>query len=198
MKFYFSTIRIRERHFERVRQLHRENQTIIFLLWHENMMPLLYANKYRKAHVLVSRHFDGEIISRILNAVGFRTVRGSSTRGGFEAFLGMKKVLDRYDVAVTPDGPRGPRRKVKLGALKLASETGTALMPVGVACSRFKRLGSWDRFLLVLPFSKCEIVYGEPYQVPPQAATLKLRPHAQKLEQLLNQMDEAAQKWLNG
>jgi len=197
LRVYFSTIRIREHQIENVRQLHRENQTVIFSVWHENMMASLYANRNRKVHALVSQHFDGEIISRILNSIGFGTVRGSSTRGGFEAFLELKEKLKQHDVAITPDGPRGPRRKLKLGAVKLASETGNVVIPVGVACSRYKRLKSWDRFLLVLPFSKCEIVYGSPYKVPKKTETLKLRSHAQKLEQMLNQLDETAQKCLD-
>lgn len=196
LKFYFSTIRIREWQKVYVHELRQKKQTIIFLLWHENMVIPLYANMYDKVHVLVSQHFDGEIISRVLNAVGFRTVRGSSTRGGFEAFLGMKKKLDTYDIAITPDGPRGPRRRLKVGAVKLASETGKVVIPVGVACSRFKRLKSWDRFLLVLPFSKCEIVYGKPYEVPVKSENLKLRAHAHQLEKMLNKLDETAQKCL--
>lgn len=194
MNLYFSTIRVREWHKEPVYELRRSKQTIIFLLWHENMILPLYANRHAKIHVLVSQHFDGEIISRILHAVGFRTIRGSSTRGGFEAFLGMKKTLEKYEIAITPDGPRGPRRKLKLGALKLASETGKVIIPMGVACSRYKRLKSWDRFFLILPFSKCEIVYGQPYKVPEKTETIKLRSHAQKLEQMLNQLDEIARK----
>ena len=197
LKLYFSTIGIREWQKEYVHELRRKKQTIIFLLWHENMMIPLYTNRYDKVHVLVSQHFDGEIISRILHSLGFRTVRGSSTRGGFEAFLGMKKKLDRYDIAITPDGPRGPRRNLKLGAVKLASETGNVVIPVGVACSRYKRLNSWDQFLLILPFSKCEVVYGKPYQVPNKIKTEDLKTHARKLETILNQLDETAAVCLN-
>ena len=179
-----------------MRELRRKNQTFIILLWHENMILPLYANRYAKIHVLVSQHFDGEIISRVLHAVGYRTVRGSSTRGGFGAFLEMKEKLKRYEVGITPDGPRGPRRKVKLGAVKLASETSTPIVPVGVASSRNRRLNSWDKFLLVLPFSRCELVYGEPYEVPSKIETIKLRSHAHNLEKILNELDLIAQKCL--
>lgn len=197
LKLYFSTIRIREWQKDYVFNLRRKKQTIIFLLWHENMVLPLYANRYDKIHVLVSQHFDGEIISRILYAVGFRTVRGSSTRGGFEAFLGMKRKLNKYDIAITPDGPRGPRRNLKLGAVKLASENGNFVIPVGVACSQYKRLKSWDRFLLILPFSKCEVVYGKPYHVPQKIKTEELKSHARKLETMLNQLDKTAAECLN-
>lgn len=178
-------------------ELRRNNQTFIILLWHENMILPLYANRHAKIHVLVSQHFDGEIISRVLHAVGYRTVRGSSTRGGFGAFLEMKKKLEKYVVGITPDGPRGPRRKVKLGAVKLASETGRMIVPIGVASSRNRRLKSWDKFLLVLPFSRCELVYGKPYEVPLKTETLKLRSHAHNLERILNQLDDTAQKCLD-
>lgn len=178
-------------------ELRRNNETFIILLWHENMILPLFVNRYAKIHVLVSQHFDGEIISRVLNAVGYRTVRGSSTRGGFGAFLEMKKKLERYEVGITPDGPRGPRRKVKLGAVKLASESGKVIVPIGVASSRSRRLKSWDQFLLILPFSRCEVVYGKPYKVPVKTESLKLRSHTHNLEKVLNQLDVVAKKCLD-
>jgi len=197
MNLYFSTIRVRVWRKDYMNELRRNNQTFIILLWHENMILPLYVNRHAKIHVLVSQHFDGEIISRVLHAVGYRTVRGSSTRGGFGAFLKMKKKLERYDVGITPDGPRGPRRKVKLGAVKLASEAGNVILPVGVACSRFMRLKSWDQFFLILPFSRCEVVYGKPYRVPVKTESLKLRSHAHNLEKILNQLDDLAQECLD-
>lgn len=196
LQLYFSTIRVREWQKKYVYELRHKKQTIIFLLWHENMFVPLYTNRYDKVHVLVSQHFDGEIISRVLHSLGFRTVRGSSTRGGFEAFLGMRKKLGKYDIAITPDGPRGPRRNVKLGAVKLASETGNVVIPVGLACSRYKRLKSWDKFLLIYPFSKCEVVYGKPYHVNQKLKTEELKLQARQLEKMLNQLDETAQKCL--
>jgi len=198
LKLYFSTLRVKEigTSFSDAKQASGEN--MIYTLWHENMMVPLFTNRKKKIHVLVSQHYDGEIIARILHSFGFRTVRGSSTRGGSEALLKLQDILKEgeHSIAITPDGPRGPRRKTKFGVIKLASLTGKSILPLSVAVSRSKRLKSWDKFLLVLPFSRCIVVYTEPYKIPNNINDSEIKRFSEGLENILNNLDETAERWL--
>lgn len=173
-------------------------ESILYECWHENMILSLLVHANQGVHVLVSQHFDGEIIARILKTFGYRTVRGSSTRGGWKAYLEMKKRMNlfRYDLAFTPDGPRGPRRASKLGIIRLASETGAPIIPVGVAAEKFMRLNSWDKLFIILPFSRCSLVYHKPIYVPAGLNFQQLKEYGRKLNIINNQLDKEAEKCL--
>jgi len=121
--------------------------------------------------VLVSRHRDGRLIGDVVARLGLDVAYGSSRRGGAAVFREAQRVLaERRAVAITPDGPRGPRRVAQPGVARLARLTGAAVIPLGVAVSRARRLGSWDRMILPLPLGRGAIVYGEPV-LPEQAET---------------------------
>jgi lysophospholipid acyltransferase (LPLAT)-like uncharacterized protein len=181
-----------------VQDVRRKGESVILSFWHENMILPLLVHDGQKINVLVSRHFDGEIIARVLWGFGLPSVRGSSTRGGREAYRILKTKISngRTDVAFTPDGPTGPRRKMKMGVVRLASETGNPIIPVGVAATRFRRLKSWDRLLLVLPFSHCVHLYGQPFYIPKTSSQAELQRYADKLTSVTNDLDEEAQKCL--
>jgi lysophospholipid acyltransferase (LPLAT)-like uncharacterized protein len=179
---------------------HQRGEKIIYSVWHENLILGLLVHKKQGVYVLVSQHFDGEIIANILKAFGYKSIRGSSTRGGKEAFAQMKQKMERKqtEVAFTPDGPRGPRREVKVGIVRLASETGAPIIPMAVAASRFKRLNSWDRLLIILPFSRCTLVYHEPIYVPANINSEKLKEHARQLTVITNELEKEAERCLAG
>lgn len=110
-----------------------------------------------------SRHRDGEIVSRVLAGFGIESTRGSSTRGAVPGFLNLVRASRRgMDIALIPDGPRGPAGVAKGGAAELAVATGAPLFPMAVSCSNAWRLGTWDRLLLPRPFSRMVLVVGEP------------------------------------
>jgi lysophospholipid acyltransferase (LPLAT)-like uncharacterized protein len=141
----------------------RRGEAFIGISWHGRllMLPFLYPGK--ELHVLISVHRDGEIIANIVKRFGFSAVRGSSSKGGKEALNEMVRLgNENKDLAITPDGPRGPAEIVKPGVAKLARLTGKAVVPVAFASSRCKRLKSWDRFLIPYPFSRGAFVTGEP------------------------------------
>jgi hypothetical protein len=142
---------------------------IIVAFWHGQllMMPFVYPG--RRTAILVSQHRDGEYIARVAVRLGFRVVRGSATRGGPRAFRELMATLrDGWNVAITPDGPRGPRRQVKAGVLELARRTGMPILPVAFAAARARVLRrSWDGFFGPLPGSLAAYVWGEPVRVPP-------------------------------
>jgi lysophospholipid acyltransferase (LPLAT)-like uncharacterized protein len=124
---------------EIVEKLHRDGRRVVFAFWHNRqlMMPLAYRGS--GAYVLVSRHRDGELIARIAARFGIRAVRGSSTRGGAAALRELIRVgRSGADLAVTPDGPKGPRYVAKLGVVQLAKATGLPIVPVTFGCSKKK------------------------------------------------------------
>jgi lysophospholipid acyltransferase (LPLAT)-like uncharacterized protein len=179
--------------------LRQDHKNLSFALWHENMIVSLLVHEGQYIHVLVSQHFDGEVISRILKAFGFPSIRGSSTRGGSEAYekIKIKIKTGKFEIAFTPDGPTGPRRKAKLGIVRLSSETGIPIIPLAVVSSHYRRLNSWDQLLIVLPFSKCVLYYGKPIYIPPDLDLKQLQEHADQLSFLINSLDHEAEKYLN-
>jgi lysophospholipid acyltransferase (LPLAT)-like uncharacterized protein len=134
---------------------------VIFVLWHGQMLPLLYQHRNQAVRVLISEHRDGELVARTAIALGFGTVRGSSTRGSGRALLGLVREVEAgHDIAVTPDGPRGPAKSFAPGALVVAQRTGARIVPVTAVARSAWHLRSWDRFLIPKPFARVVISYG--------------------------------------
>jgi lysophospholipid acyltransferase (LPLAT)-like uncharacterized protein len=141
-------------------------RAVVLVLWHGEMLPLLYYHRNREIAVLVSEHGDGEIIARILRDFGFRLIRGSTSRGAARALIAVDRELrEGFDVGITPDGPRGPRHSVAPGALLAAHRAGAKLMPLAARASAFWQLGSWDRFIIPKPFARITVAYGDPTPV---------------------------------
>jgi lysophospholipid acyltransferase (LPLAT)-like uncharacterized protein len=135
---------------------------VIFMLWHGELLPLLWHHRSEDIAVLISEHRDGEIIARIAESLGYATVRGSTTRGGGRALIALMRAIDEgRDAAVTPDGPRGPAHVFAPGAAIAAQRTGALLVPIRAAASRAWRLKSWDRFVIPKPFARVQVTYGE-------------------------------------
>lgn len=160
-----ATWRTVEVHYERVEEVHASGRPCVFAFWHGVLLPLEYICRHRNIQVLSSWHKDGEISARLMRALGYGVVRGSSTRGSARGLLRMlARAVEGLDLAITPDGPKGPAGSVKRGIFYLAEKSDGKLIPVGVGASRAKRLSSWDRFMIPLPFSRVAVVYGEPLE----------------------------------
>lgn len=146
-----------------VRAQRERGEPFMYLLWHGQLLPLLWTHRNRQVAVIISEHRDGEIIARIARALGFRLVRGSTSRGAARALLGASRELESgFDLAVTVDGPRGPAGTVAPGALIISQRTGAPMIPTAAAASNGWRLRSWDRFLIPKPFARVTVAYGEP------------------------------------
>jgi lysophospholipid acyltransferase (LPLAT)-like uncharacterized protein len=165
----------------------KEGKPVIYALWHGRMYCLFKAVPLDKVAILVSPSNDGEFITRIASKVGFRHfVRGSHKRGGLHAILGLKKELaeHQHSIAFTVDGPRGPRYQVKPGIIRLASQSGAPIIPLGSASrwllQKFDR--SWDHFHAPMPFTGLQLQYGEPLYVPANLPDEELAQACQKLE----------------
>jgi lysophospholipid acyltransferase (LPLAT)-like uncharacterized protein len=139
----------------------------IYVSWHSRIVMAAATQAGCGVNVLISRHGDGEFIVRVVERMGFHTIRGSSTRGGGRALLEIVRVLvDGGDVAMTPDGPKGPRLRVQQGCVVAAMKSGAPIVPLGFECSRAKRLASWDRFVVPWAFAKVAVVVGDEIAVP--------------------------------
>jgi hypothetical protein len=140
---------------------HRGHRVMV-AFWHRHLLTLLAAYRGLPFCVPVSEHRDGEYISWIMERCGFLAVRGSSTRGAIKLLRNLTAVSKQgWNVAVTPDGPRGPRYSVKPGFVMLARRAGLPVYPVGVAVSRAWEFNSWDRFLIPKPGARISVFVGD-------------------------------------
>jgi lysophospholipid acyltransferase (LPLAT)-like uncharacterized protein len=160
------TWRFRVTEDDSVRRLRAAGQPIIFALWHGQLLPLLYRHRGEGVVVLISEHSDGEIIARIATAFGFGTVRGSTSRGAARALLELARVLEGgRDLAVTPDGPRGPAKSYAPGVLVVAQRTGAPVIGAVATTTSAWRLKSWDRFLIPKPFARVNVTYTDAQRI---------------------------------
>jgi lysophospholipid acyltransferase (LPLAT)-like uncharacterized protein len=169
------TLRLRIRGQDTLRPLWRTRQPLIYIVWHGRLLLVPWLNARlrrtdgaRAPFVLASRSRDGEIVARYVGRFGLPVVRGSSSRGGGTALRQLVSALRRgSDVAVVPDGPRGPRERLQAGVVVLAALTGAPVIPLAVGARPARRLASWDRFLVPLPFARCALVFGACVHVDP-------------------------------
>lgn len=165
----------------------------LYVLWHGRLLPCSYFHRHQGLATLISRHRDGDYIARVVERWGFRAVRGSSSRGGAPALRRMVQLLrEGVPLAVTPDGPRGPMRRMKVGPLRAAQLAGVPLVPVTAGADRAWWFGGWDRFLVPQPFARIRLHYGEPLFVPREAAPEEVERLAGVLEARLNRLTERA------
>lgn len=140
----------------------------IWVLWHGHLLPLLWLHRHDGTTLLVSRHRDGDQFARVATRWGYRMRRGSSTRGGAAALLGLIRSLRRgQQIAIAADGPRGPRENAKPGAVAAALSTGAPMVPVAASADPAWHLGTWDGFLVPAPWARVRVAYGAPLEVAP-------------------------------
>lgn len=173
-------------------QRRRARQPVIFAFWHANMLGLLWQHRREGIAVLISQHADGEIIARICEALGYRTVRGSTSRGGARALVEIRKVLEQGgEVAITPDGPRGPAHRIAPGVVYAAQRANVPIIPIDVRASRAWHLRTWDRFMIPKPFARITIRYGELHRVPNVDNGVAIEREAERLGSVLRELASA-------
>jgi lysophospholipid acyltransferase (LPLAT)-like uncharacterized protein len=160
------TWRYRLVHRERAQVFYDEHRPFIFALWHNRILPLLYAHRDEAMVLLISRHRDGGYLATFAERLGYRFVRGSTQRGADVGLRGVVRALkEGCVVAMTPDGPRGPAERVKPGVVAAAQHAGVPIIPATARLSRAWRLSSWDRFCIPKPFARIDVVYGVPLEI---------------------------------
>lgn len=166
LRVLYATWRVRVVNDAGWRALRARGQPFIFALWHGHLLPLVVHHRSQGIRILISEHRDGELIARIANRLGLSSIRGSTTRGAARALLAMCDALvSGHEVAVTPDGPRGPARTFASGAVVAANRAGAPIVAIGVSASRAWRLRSWDSFMIPKPFARVTVAYGDPRYV---------------------------------
>ena len=177
------------------------NSPVILVAWHAQqlMMPWLYfdskPSKIKKPiFALISKSQDGRFIAKAMKALGMQSVAGSSSRGGTSALVQLSRLVEAgAHVAITPDGPRGPINKVKVGALVISQLTGTKIQPTCFAAQKYWTFNSWDKMICPKPFSKAVILCGETISVPSDATEKEVNELAVDLENILNKITLEAQ-----
>ncbi len=168
----------------------------IYCIWHENLLlPAVYFGRPTMA-VLISKHADGQILGSLMASMGMRMVLGSTNRGGLTAVRELVAPDAPWrHLAITPDGPRGPRRVVQPGTVYVASRTGFTVVPVGVGYRRPVRANSWDRFAVPKPLSRAKCVTGAPLVVPDGLKSAELEKYRLALQAEMDRANAVAEEW---
>lgn len=198
----YHTLRVKHLDYHKVKHLFTEGQSTIFAFWHGQllMMPYISISFPRWSRfILISRHRDGELITRIISRFGYAAVRGSKSRGGFGALRQILKFINEGKTfVITPDGPRGPRHQVKINVIQVARATGVPILPMAFGAKSYKSMGSWDGFIVPYPFTRAAFVWGEPLWVKDSATEEEMEAARLALEQTLNELTAKAQEAARG
>jgi hypothetical protein len=175
----------------------RRGEPFIGVVWHEDLLFLASVFRGTGFVILVSRSRDGEIGTRIAHRLGLRTVRGSSSRGGDEALEEIVELArGGASVGFIADGPRGPRREAKMGAVIAAKLSGRPIVPIACAVRRAVRLNSWDRMRIPVPFTRIVGRAGDPIQVGPDASRAECELVRQRVQDEMLKLEETAATFL--
>ncbi len=167
-----------------------EGKAVIIASWHGTLLTTFMNLSNKGFYGIVGNHYpDAEIITRIANKLGWNILRGSSTDGGRKAYERMVKILKEGGkaVAITPDGPQGPAKIPKAGAIRAAQKTGAIIVPVSAQSTKYWSFTNWDTFFVVKPFGRIEIKYGEPLSF---SLDEEFDVCSQKLTDALNHLEE--------
>lgn len=168
---------------------------LIYAIWHNQQLFLLYPYRGQKIAPLISKSSDGEYIARCLPHFGMIAVRGSTSKGGARALIKLiQAAREGYRPMLTPDGPRGPIYTVQPGILFLAKKTGLPIIPVGAALSHKIKVGSWDKMRVPLPFGKTALTYGKAVWVKDEKDFDRA---AKELQEQLNWASEQSEWFIN-
>jgi len=176
-----------------IENLQNKNQNFVLAFWHSTMLLPWYVHKNQNFAALTSLSKDGDLLARQLKNWNYKVIRGSSSKGG-DVALGIMIDLakNKYSIAITPDGPRGPVRKFKAGAVITAKRAGIPIVLAGVGFYKKRKLKSWDSFEIPKFFSRAKIVYSEPIFVNSELSYEETSEIIKKCEQMLNELQNSA------
>jgi lysophospholipid acyltransferase (LPLAT)-like uncharacterized protein len=195
VRLWMATMRVRTVSADgRSHPIDPQNERLIYAFWHESLLAPLVTRP--QARVLISQHRDGELIAQACQWLGIGVIRGSTSRGGSQALLEMIRGQgNSHHLAITPDGPQGPRRELQAGAVMVAGQTGLRIVPIGVGFSRAWRAPSWDRFAVPAPFSTLYGVLGEPVSIPRELGRADIAHWKLAVQQQMLAATQLAEDW---
>ncbi len=171
----------------------------VYALWHAELLPLMMGYGHTGLVAMASRHGDGEIAASIVEALGSRVVRGSSSRGGSEAMAEMVALgRERLPLAITPDGPRGPARRSKPGVVRIAARSGLPVVPVAARPERGWRMRSWDAFIVPKPFTVVHVEFAPSIHVPADAEGDRMQDWLERIDAELSAASERCRRRAEG
>ena len=160
------TLRIGYRNSQVIESLEKENKNYVLAFWHGSMLLPWYLHRKQNMVALTSKSKDGDLLAKVLKHWKYRVIRGSSSTGGDVALgIMIDYAKNKSSITITPDGPRGPRHKLKAGAVITAKKSGLPLILVGVGIQKKRILKSWDKFEIPKLFTKSVVVYSDPVYV---------------------------------
>lgn len=178
-----------------LRDLEPGTTPLIYIFWHRHILFVIHRFKDCGARPLISLSSDGDLVAAVAAEYGMNPIRGSSSRGGARAFLEMARSIreENARVLITADGPKGPARRVKEGAVQLAAKTGAWVVPISWSATRARVLEkSWDRFLVPLPCGRIRFVYGTPRRIQPALSAAEMEREVDLLSSGLDALQERA------
>lgn len=167
----------------------------IYCFWHEYIPFLFYTRAFCNIAMLVSAHRDAELLSQAAKYYGFATVRGSTQRGGSMALRDLHRKGRTMNLAITPDGPRGPRRCAAQGAVYLSSKMQIPVIPIGLGYDRPWRMNTWDRFAVPRLGSRARAIVGPALHMPAELDRKGVEHYRSELEHQLNTLSNLAEDW---
>jgi len=167
----------------------------IYVFWHEYILLPLDRRGRNDITMLLSRHRDAEIVAGIAHRTGFGTVRGSTFDGGIASLRELIRVARTNHLTITPDGPRGPRRKLSQGPVFLASKLQLPIVPLGFGYDRPWRMNSWDRFAVPRPFSRARFLWGPEMRIPKRLDRDGLEHYRLEVERMVTYLTTEAEAW---
>ncbi|MCX6559477.1 MAG: lysophospholipid acyltransferase family protein [Candidatus Aminicenantes bacterium] len=193
MSAWMKTLRLRVEGESAYRDLRRAGRPVVILVWHGKIFSAPWMFRRRNIMPLVSPSQDGELIARLIDNWGYKVIRGSGSHSMKRAWvIMMRELAAGGEVLIVPDGPRGPDRELKLGAVKLGAETGALLVPYTLGASRKKVFRSWDRFEVPRLFSRAVALFGEPIEIPRGIEGEALESERLRVERILRELDGRA------
>ncbi len=167
----------------------------IYIFWHEYILFPIYLRGNCNLAMLLSMHHDADVLSRTAYHLGFDFVRGSTFSGGATALRALMEKSQNMNLTITPDGPRGPRRKLSQGPIYLASKLNLPIVAIGFGYDRPWRFNSWDRFALPKPFSRARAVFSPELKIPANLDRKGVEHYRQEVDLMLNRLTLEAEAW---
>lgn len=188
------SLRITFKNKEVIDKLENENQKFVLAFWHGSMLLPWYLQRHKNFAGLTSKSKDGDLLNKVLKLWGYNVVRGSSTEGG-EVALGilLDYAKNGCSISITPDGPLGPYRKMKAGAVIAAKKSGLPLVLIGVGFKGKRNLKSWDKFTVPKLSTKAKVVYSDPIRIDKDLSYSETTKMIVKCEKILNQIQDEAE-----
>jgi lysophospholipid acyltransferase (LPLAT)-like uncharacterized protein len=176
-----------------------DGPAVIYSVWHDVMLFPLFAGRHRRTVALVSKHHDGSFLAASMRRLNIGLVRGSSSRGGAAAVREMLDLPADKNIVMTPDGPRGPRRQIKLGLVFLASHCGRPIVPTAFTAARAWRVkGTWTDLLIPRPFSTVYALTGQPMVIKPNLSRAELLEAQTQVQAAMDALDADAERLARG